>query len=89
MPRELIKNFLRSEGCLIVNPGAAKITKLKLPIVEDKDIARAEVSVDYVLRVNIGDCGCYMYGHGQPCLFTWGRAVEYKCAKAAKGSLDL
>jgi hypothetical protein len=35
MPRELIKNFLRSEGYWIVNPGAAKITKLKLPVVDN------------------------------------------------------
>lgn len=49
MSRELIKNFFRSEGCLIVNPRAAKITKLKLPLVEDKEVGGTKVGVDDVL----------------------------------------
>jgi len=55
MPRELIKNFLCSKGCLIVNPRAAKITKLKLLLVKDKEVAGSKVGVDDVLRVNVRD----------------------------------
>ena len=53
MPRELIKNFLRGEGCLIINPGAAKITKLKLPLIEDEEVAGTKIGVNDILRVNI------------------------------------